>query len=110
MKKIKITQFLCLAFLTLFGFQAIAQCPSGETEVTVTYTSGSFDTENAWSLYDATAGVELACYQTSQNGATSTTACVTQGNDIELRTFESFGDGWNGSTIAVATTEDGSAN
>ena len=110
MKKIKITQFICLAFLTLFGLQANAQCPTGETNVTVTYTSGSFDGENAWSLWDATAGVELACYATNQGGANTQSACVTHGNDIELRAFESFGDNWNGATIAVATNDDGSNN
>ncbi len=110
MKKIKITQLLCLVMFTLYGFQAIAQCPTGETNVTVTYTSGIFDEENAWSLYDATAGVELACYATSQTGANSQSACVTQGNDIELRTFESFGDGWDNASIDVSTSDDGSSN
>ena len=110
MKKIKITQYLCLAFMTLMSFQAMAQCPVGETNVTVTYTSGIFDNENAWSLWDATAGVELACYATNQTGSDSQTACVTQGNDIELRAFESFGDGWDNASIEVATSDDGSNN
>jgi hypothetical protein len=96
--------------LTLFGFQANAQCPNGETNVTVTYTSGIFDQENAWSLYDVDAGVELVCYATNQTGANTQSACVTQGNNIELRAFESFGDGWDNASITVATNDDGSAN
>jgi len=110
MKKIKITQFICLAFLTFFGLQVNAQCPSGETEVTVTYSSGIFDGENAWSLWDATASVELACYATNTFGNSTQSACVTHGNSIELRAWESFGDNWNGATVAVATSDDGSAN
>ena len=110
MKKIKITQILCLAFMTLMSFQAMAQCPVGETNVTVTYQSGIFDNENAWSLWDATAGVELACYASNDLGNSTQSACVTQGNDIELRAFESFGDNWNGATVAVATSDDGSEN
>src|SRR5690606_17259559 len=110
MKKIKITKLLCVVMAVFLGYHANAQCPVGSTEVTVTYTTGTFDTENAWSLWDATSGTELLCYATNQSGASTQTTCVTHDNNIELRTWESFGDGWNGSTITVATTEDGTVN
>ena len=90
----------------LFGVVAYAQCPAGQTNVDVTYIAGGFNAENGWALYDATAGTMLACASSGGAGpvAGTTNVCVVDGNNIELHTFESFGDGWcPPASIEVAT-------
>ena len=103
-------RFILFSFflLLIHGDPLAAQCPAGSTEVTVSYTTGAFDNENSWVLYDATNGVSLACYEESQQGANTQTACVPDNAQIELITYESFGDGWNNSTITVSISDDGS--
>ncbi|MGA0233089.1 MAG: hypothetical protein ACO3MB_09490, partial [Saprospiraceae bacterium] len=58
----------CLVVMMLVVTVASAQCPVGQTKVDVTYTTGGFNGENGWSLYDATAGVELLCEATGLSG------------------------------------------
>ena len=71
-------------------------------QATVTYTSGAFDCENGWQLVDATTNtLTAACYGTGETGGATENAPLIPGNTYELRTFESFGDTWNGSTIAL---------
>ncbi len=98
-------------FALVFGamHSVKAQCPPQSQQVCVTYTSGSFNTENSWLLYDASAGVELACDGTSPTVGT-TMACVPSGNTVELYAYETFGDSWNGATLALDMCEDGSNN
>jgi len=87
-----------------------AQCPAGQTNVDITYTTGGFNGENGWALWDATAGVVLACDSPDPAGGT-TSVCITDGNTIELQGFESFGDGWCApANISVDVNETGIAN
>lgn len=102
----------CLVFLLMVTV-ASAQCPAGETKVDVTYTVGAFNGENGWALWDATAGVELLCQPTGGAGPAGGTSsvCVTDNNTIELRGFETFGDGWCApANIVVEVNETGAAN
>jgi len=99
--------FLGILFFLSSTKNLLAQCPTGSTEVTVTYTTGAFDNENSWVLWDATNNMSLACYEESQVGTNIQTACVPNGAQIELITYESFGDGWHESTISVEVSEDG---
>ena len=90
-----------------------AQCPVGQTEVSITMSGETFTGENAWLLYDATAGSAVACVNSNPNewvNNQTVTACVNDGNTIELYGYESFGDGWNGGQLDVWTTESGAAN
>ncbi|MFT6021661.1 MAG: hypothetical protein ACI9CQ_004471, partial [Saprospiraceae bacterium] len=64
MKKTNFTKIMTLC-LMVFGMLSTqtsqAQCPVGQTEVTVTMTVGGFNNENSWVLWDATAGAEVSC-------------------------------------------------
>ncbi len=112
MKKLKFTNIfsLCLMVFGLFAVQtANAQAPVGEAQIEVEYTGGSFNGENSWLLWDATAGAEVLCDDAASVPGVYT-ANVTQGNTIELYAWETFGDNWNGATIEVRYNEDGSVN
>lgn len=103
----------CLVVMMLVVTVASAQCPVGQTKVDVTYTTGGFNGENGWSLYDVTAGVELLCEDTGGSGppAGTQSVCVTDNNTIELRGFETFGDGWcPPANIVVAVNETGAVS
>jgi len=114
MKETNFTKILCLClmFFGVLGTQKMmAQCPVGQTQVCVTTIAGAFDTENGWELVDVTANTVLAC-ESSGPGVVAgmTMVCATDGNVLELHTYDDFGDTWNGAEIEVATCEDGSVN
>ena len=110
MEKIKFTKILsfCLMVFGMFAAQTgYAQCPAGQANVEVTYFSGSFNQENSWLLWDATAGAEVLCDDaTSVPGVYP--ACATIGNTLELYVWDTFGDGWCSATIQVDANDDGS--
>ena len=109
----KLTCWCALVVLALFGAQtSFAQCPVGQTNVTVSTTSGTFDAENGWELVDATTNTVLLCESSGPGIAApgSFSVCVTDGNSIELHTYDDFGDTWNGAMIGVSSNEDGSVN
>ena len=116
MKKIYhlFTQRIALVLAMMFTVGMLsAQCPAGQTNVDVDYTAGGFNGENGWALFDATAGVVLACASTGGAGPATgvTSVCVTDGNTIQLATFETFGDGWcPPAEIDVLVNETGAAN
>ncbi|MEZ4953746.1 MAG: MopE-related protein [Saprospiraceae bacterium] len=102
----------CILFLlglTVFQNDIHAQCPAGQIELTVTYQSASNDAENSWLLWDATTGTELLC-DDAPAVASANTVCVVVGHTINLYVWETNGDGWNNSTIAISYSEDGSNN
>ena len=122
MKKTNFTliKYLFLSIGMMFGLQtATAQCGVCEVEVSVTMSGETFAGENSWVLWDATAGASLACVNSNTfngfggvswvNGSTLT-ACAPVGNSMEVHVYESFGDGWQGGTLTVAFSEDGSVN
>lgn len=114
--------------MTMMTYSASAQCPVGQTQVTITMGDAVFTGENGWMLWDATAGTTVAGVNSNQFGGTAVPcavstpgggwvdngtvdACVTDGNTIELYGYESFGDAWTGdASVSVESTEDGSAN
>ena len=115
MKETNFTKLLslCLLFLGVLGTSNLkAQCPNGQTEITITVNGEGFTNEVGWVLFDATAGTVLQCFDTEPttvvNGAAIPT-CVPHGNSMEIYTYESFGDNWNGGMITVEATEDASA-
>lgn len=111
MKKIYnyLTKLTACAVLLLSVQVMFGQCPNGQTEVSITMSGETFTGENDWLLWDATANTSVRCQTVWTNNAT-VTACATDGNTIELYGYESFGDGWNGGQLDLATSEDGSVN
>jgi hypothetical protein len=124
MKKINFTKRLaylgCTLFLAMFGLNSLsAQAPAGQTEITVRAigNGGTFTNENGWELVDITTGTELACraagssYPQSFAGTDSEVLNVVDGNMLELRVYDTFGDGWDGGNMnmEIEVTEDGSA-
>ena len=116
MKETNFTKLTCWCMMMVFGLfgaqTSFAQCPVGQTNVTVSTTSGTFDAENGWELVDATANTVLLCESSGPGIAApgSFSTCVVDGNSIELHTFDDFGDTWNGAMIGVSSSEDGSVN
>lgn len=99
----------------------IAQCPAGQIELTVSYDPNNFPEDNGWILWDTDANAEVDCYA-SGNASSSTYSanhCVVEGTNLELRAWDSFGDGWDNASISIdcgltnlysATIDDGPGN
>ncbi|RMG89211.1 MAG: hypothetical protein D6706_21745, partial [Chloroflexi bacterium] len=115
MKKTNFTHWLMYgwaAVVALFAVQtAQAQCPVGQSEITITFGSGTWNSEIGWELVNVSTGLVEACEATGSFSANSTiTVCVINGDEYEFVAYDSFGDGWNGATVQVDATEDGSVN
>jgi len=127
----KIAQLTLSSCLLVMVFASVGygQCPAGQGQVCVTMDGETFEGENSWILWDATAGATLAGVSSNQfagvqcantttapalpiggwdDGAT-VMACVPVGNTIELHTYESFGDGWQNGVVTIDVCEDNSA-
>lgn len=93
----------------------LAQCPAGQTEITIEIYPVSFGNEVGWELTDQTTGTVIACqsagtYATGPGPVVEGPFCVTDGNTIVFTGYDSFSDGWNGGFFNVIITEDGSVN
>ena len=73
--------------------QSNRDCAAGDPEYTWTCGGGSFDSEISWSLSDGSSGI-----------AGSGTICLADG-DYTLTMIDSWGDGWNGGTWALADAD-----
>jgi subtilisin-like proprotein convertase family protein len=133
MKKTNFTKImtLCLMFCGLFSSLNIqAQCPVGRTRVNLAMSGETFTGENGFILWNATAGQALVRVGTNNtpgvacppgvvpastgsglwiNGQ-SVNVCAPDGATLQLFTYESFGDAWNGGNLVVTTNENGSIN
>lgn len=101
-------QFSCLAILFLLSVlyvnTASAQCADDQTEITISMGSELFSGDNGWVLWDATANSEILCVDAWVNN-TDVTTCISNGNNIQLYAYESWGDGWE-AVLTVTTSED----
>lgn len=97
-----------------FGLRANAQCPAGQTEITIEIVTVGFGNEVGWELVDQTTGAIVACQPSGTYASNATVVegpfCVTDGNTLVFTGYDSFGDDWNGGFINVTITEDGSVN
>lgn len=108
-------QILILCTCLLFSLIGYAQCPAGQTEIMLEIFHTNFGGEVGWELTDQTTGTIIACqpagtYATSATPTMEGPFCVTDGNNITLTGYDSFGDDWNGGFFNVIVTEDGSVN
>jgi len=98
----------------MIGFYAGAQCPAGQTEITLEIVTVGFGAEVGWELVDATTGTVIACQPSGTYASNTTTLegpyCVMDGNTLVFTGYDSFGDDWNGGFFNVIVTEDGSVN
>jgi len=99
-----------LILIALFGFfintVIYAQCPAGETEVTVQFVDeGAFPSEIQWDYISGGLVSGIGPFLSTD----VVTICVPDGNLIILG-CDTFGDGWNGAIYTVTITEDGSVN
>ena len=90
---------LLLLFTTL-SMNAIAQCPNGETQVTMTVTLDRYGTETTWSITGPGGSPTYASggpyTDAASNGAypqTPVTFCVPDGSTIYVTVNDSYGDG-----------------
>jgi len=104
-----------ILFCLVCSFYASAQCPVGQTEISIEIFHPSFGNEVGWELVDQTTGTVIACqptgtYTTSPTPTLEGPYCVTDGNTLVFTGYDSFGDDWNGGYFNVIVTEDGSVN
>jgi len=105
MKKIILT--ITFALIGLVINQSLyAQCPAGETEVTIQFTdAGTFPGEIQWDYIAGGIISGLGPFLVTD----VVTVCVADGNLLIIG-CDTFGDGWNGAEYIVTITEDGSVN
>ncbi|MBI1287912.1 MAG: T9SS type A sorting domain-containing protein [Flavobacteriales bacterium] len=91
-----------LTFIAMLGLgtAAFAQCPSGETEVTMTVTTDAYGSETTWSITGPGGNPSYATggpyTDQSSSGAfpqTPVTFCVPDGSTIYITVNDQYGDG-----------------
>jgi len=88
------------------SFNSNAQCPAGETEVTIQFTDdGTFPAEIEWDYIAGGFISGLGPFLVTD----VVTVCVPDGT-LTILGCDTFGDGWNGAVYTVTITEDGSVN
>lgn len=92
---------LVLSALTLGAWNAQAQCPTGESEVTVNVTLDRYGSEISWSLTGPGGTPVLASgdnyTDAAANGARPqdpVSVCVPLGTQVEFHAVDAYGDGW----------------
>ncbi len=97
---------LYIIFICLLGsLYTAAQCPAGETEITIELTTAAFATEKNWEIF-----VDGVSVSGPLNGPQVVTFCAGETSTITIDGCDTFGDGWDGTDITVTNTEDGSVN
>jgi len=97
---------MAIAFAFAISINMNAQCPAGETEVTIQFTDGgSFPNEIQWDYIAGGFISGLGPFLVTD----VVTACVPDGN-LLIVGCDTFGDGWNDAEYVVTITEDGSIN
>jgi len=115
LKNIFFRTTILLFFALLFSFEALASHAAGMditykfigtpagisgSQITVNVGGGSYLTEVSWDILDPSTGMIIA----SGGAPYSGTVCIPNVNlgDLEFRTYDSYGDGWNGSTYSIS--------
>jgi hypothetical protein len=80
------------------GFDCDGNCISGTA---VVYTSGSFASENSFTISDCD-GVVLA---EMTSGSLGFNACVDLGDNYSISLVDSYGDSWNGGSLSIGGVE-----
>lgn len=91
-----------------------AQCPAGQTEISIEINAISFGTEISWELVNTTTG-NVEASQPCGTYATGDVVlegpfCVNNADSYVLIGYDTFGDDWNGGFFNLIITEDGSIN
>ena len=102
--------FLLCTLLLPMPEMAMAQCPVGETEIELTITAQAFADEISWKLFDANGSIIASTtagdYPTDSivYGPTYLPQhkfCLEDTAHFDFDTYDTFGDGWNGSTYEL---------
>jgi len=88
-------RFLAMASVLLAFTSAHAQCPSGQTQVSVSILLDNYPAETTWSLALAGCGAPLASGgpYTAANSTQTGNACVADGAAVVFTINDSYGDG-----------------
>jgi hypothetical protein len=113
MKKANFTQFLVVAFAMVLGccFTTVqAQAPVGESEMTLNFGSGTFNAEIGWELVNTSTGTVILSETAPNFSANTTIVQNVPSGAYEFTGTDTFGDGWNGATVQIISSEDYSVN
>ena len=108
-------QLLLLLTFLFIQFQLSAQCGAGEQELFLTTSGGSFPNEKWVSITTGPDGGGTVIWAqgngTYGNGSglvTDESFCVTPGQTYYINCYDSYDDGWDGTTYAIRTGTGGS--
>jgi len=105
--------FSIILILIAFSFTSNAQCPAGETEITLDFDGGGFfPSEVSFDLSDGTtiyASIDCGLF-VGDGTSDDITVCVPDNVALTLTAYDDYGDGWNGELLTVTISEDGSVN
>ncbi|MGB0588689.1 MAG: lamin tail domain-containing protein [Myxococcota bacterium] len=82
-------------------------CEDGYCEVEIAMTTGYYAGEVSWELVDQSGVIAAEGSGYSQNFATFTTQVLLTTGSYSLKMYDSWGDGWNGGTIALSYVSSG---
>ena len=86
-------------------YECVGFVPGGQPgiELFVTINSGTFGTEISWNITDQNGNIVASGNGYQSNQIYNITECVPAGN-YDFNMFDSFGDGWNGGTYDLSTS------
>lgn len=114
MKKANFTKWLTAVFAMVLGcclsLNVQAQCPVGQSEMTLNFGSGTFNGEISWDLVNTSLGTVEASQPPGGFIPNNTIVQCVPSGAYEFHAFDTFGDGWNGATVQIISSEDYSVN
>jgi len=117
-KEIQMKRIIRFASIFLLGLLCNtilhAQCPVGQTEISIEINAVSFGTEISWELVNTITG-NVEASQPCGNYATGDVVlegpfCLNNADSYAFIGYDTFGDDWNGGFFNLIITEDGSVN
>ena len=74
---------------------------SAQVTITRTWTPGFFPAEDGWEIINTATNVVYECDQSGQNTPNSVLNLNVPPGTYQVRGFDSYGDGWNGSVLTI---------
>ncbi|GIR11912.1 MAG: hypothetical protein CM15mP23_04870 [Cryomorphaceae bacterium] len=78
--------------------------PCEATSAIMTIDANTYGSELYWELIDSTGLILESGTGYSTGDVVDVPLCLDQGHSYTMNAYDSFGDGWNGSTYSISTT------
>ena len=107
MKK-RLSNVVLVVVLAMINVYSYSQCAPGQAELFITSSGGSYPSEKWMSITTDSAGAGTVLwdqgsgvYGASSGLLTNQSVCVTKGVDYFINAYDSYADGWDGTTYEI---------